>query len=140
MSRCTILGLSILVFLSSCVPLYQNYLKGIYMGSSTEVFPILDQIVKGEGFSLLSSKENEKEDSLIVEYDRYDNTIRKRISASIYLRGVKKDNTNTEVLITITIPGWKKEGISSVDRDFESLVAELKSRLGESRFKIIKKS
>jgi hypothetical protein len=139
--RIIILILSLTLFLFTCVPAYQRYIEGTYTGSSSsDLFIVLDELVKEDQFIFLRTWEKPLRYTMIADYERYDDSIQKKIYLIIFLKDVDEVKGQTEFLITVNGPGDEKPIKRAVDKAFETLVFEIESRLEPSKLKILKKS
>jgi hypothetical protein len=131
----------VILYLLGCVPKYQRYVEGIYKGSNpSDLLTLLDDLVKGNKFIFKTSTVKSREYTLIAVYNRYDDNIQQDIELIVFLKEFKEGNGRTEFLITVNALGREKSTKSAVNRDFETLVSGIESRLEPSKLKILKKS
>jgi len=139
--RVIIFILLLALFLVACVPAYQRYIEGSYVGSSSsELFPLLDELVKGDGFIFLRTWEKPLRYTMIADYEKYDERIQKKIYLIIFLKDIDERKDQTEFLITVDGLGNEKPIKRAVDKAFEDLVEKIKSRFEKSKFRIDKMS
>jgi hypothetical protein len=130
--------LTLFLIILSCVPRYQRYIEGIYTGSSSsDFFPIIDNIVKRNRFIFQYTLEKPMRYTIVTNYEKYDDTI--KIFVIIFLKDIDDGKNQTEFLITVNSIGTEKPIKKAVNKAFESLASEIESCLEPSKIKILKK-